>query len=58
MFKAAGDYFHLEIVCPDWDIYQNFLYLKDIIWKGYFWKKHTLMLTFNFDFKNCQKIVP
>ena len=21
MFKATGDSFYLEIVCPDWDIY-------------------------------------
>ena len=21
MFKATGDFFQLEIVCPDWDIY-------------------------------------
>ena len=36
----------------------NFFVLKDIIRKGYFGKKRTLMVTFNFDFKNCQKIVP
>ena len=35
----------------------TFFVLKDIIRKGYFWKKHTLMFTINFDFKNWQKIV-
>ena len=24
---------------------------------GYFWLKPTVMLTFNFDFENCQKVV-
>ena len=25
---------------------------------SYFWMKCTVMLTFNFDFNNCQKFVP
>ena len=26
--------------------------------ESYFWKKRTIMLTFKFDFQNCQKFVP
>ena len=33
MVKATRDYFYLEILCPDWDVYQNFLYLKEIIFE-------------------------
>ena len=52
MFKATGDSFYLEIVCPNGGIY-SFVFERD-----YFWKKRTIMLTLNFDFQNCQKIVP
>ena len=53
MFKANADSFYCENVCPDGDIYWSFC-----IWKNFFWKKGTLMLTFNFDFQNCQKFMP
>ena len=33
MFKATGDSFCLEIICPDEDIYSSFLYLKEIIFE-------------------------
>ena len=33
MVKATGDSYYLEIVCPDGDIYQSFLYLKEIIFE-------------------------
>ena len=36
MFKAIGDSFYLEILCPDWDIYQHFLYMKKIFLKELF----------------------
>ena len=59
MFKVTGDSFHLEIICPDWDVFQNiFVFERDYFWKNYFWKKRILMLTFKFDFQNCQKFVP
>ena len=58
MFKATGDSFYLEILCPDWDVYKNFWYLKEIIFESYFWKKRILMLTFDLDFQNCQNFVP
>ena len=57
MFKATGDSFYLEIVCPDGDI-KFFVFERDYFWKSYFWKKHALMLTCNFDFQDCQKFVP
>ena len=36
---------------------KTFVFERDYF-DSYFWKKHTLMLTFNFDFQNCQKFVP
>ena len=58
MLKTTGTSSYLEILCPGWDIYKNFVCERDYFWKSYFWKKHILMLTFNFDFQNCQKFVP
>ena len=58
MFKATGDSFYLEVLCPDWDIYEKCLYLKEIIFESHFWKKRILLLTFDFDFQNCQNFVP
>ena len=58
MCNTTGDSYYLEIVCPDGDIYQSFLYLKEIIFdRSYFWKERTKMFTFNFDFQNCQNFV-
>ena len=30
MVKATRDYFYLEILCPDWDVYYDSLYLKEL----------------------------
>ena len=42
MFKATGDSFYLDIVCPDWDIYENFLYLKEIIFERVIFRRSAL----------------
>ena len=39
---------------PEWGhLLKSFVFERD-----YFWKECTIILTFNFDFQNCQKLVP
>ena len=42
MFKATGDFFYLDIACPDWDIYKNILYLTEIIFERVVFKRSAL----------------
>ena len=53
MFKATGDSFYFEIVCPNGDIY-SFVFERD-----YFWKKRTIMhLHLPLTFRTAKNLCP
>ena len=50
----------LKLIVFERDSYRVWIFTKLIVFEreSYFWKKRTLMLTFDFDFQNCQNCVP
>ena len=59
MFKATGDSYYLEIVCPDGDIYQRFFYLKEIIFEEVIFGRSALKcLHLTLTFRTAKNLCP